>query len=75
MTSQFRLSNRANLSTIITQSHIVLKKIICHVDEVTADCTFEDVSKSIQGQLSDMPMSSGSMKHAYDVGESYYELV
>jgi len=70
MKSQFRLSTRTELSVIVTQSRVILKKIICSLDESTADRTFEAVGEIIQGQLSDTPMSSGSMKHAYDLNTS-----
>jgi hypothetical protein len=67
MKSHFHLSSRTNLSVIVTRTSVALKKIICSVEEVTGDFTFEDAGEVFKGQLADTPMSSGSMKHAYEV--------
>jgi hypothetical protein len=53
MQSNFCLSGRTELSVVLTRISVNLKKIICRVDDDTADCSFEDTGKVISGKLGD----------------------
>ena len=67
MGSQFRISNRTQLSVIIKRTPVSLRKIICVLEDDTAEPRFEHVPDIIRGDLRDTPVTSGSMKHIYDV--------
>jgi hypothetical protein len=72
MGSQFHISKRTERTAIITRTPVSLSKITCVItNNETAQYELELTGTMIYGDLRDFPMCSGSMKHIYDVCESF----
>lgn len=73
--SEFSLSKRSGRAVVQKQSDITYRKITCITAISTGQPQLVDTGDIYRGHIFDIPFSSGSMKHAFDVSNSAFLLV